>query len=106
MRLGSNSWELIFFLTVGVFISCCLRNPSLQVEESNWNCFRIGDSTGLHVMSIRHVSGSSGKLWEKHVVDVGSLFRQVLPGGLGGGLRAGWCLHLGQSMVAAVMELL
>lgn len=28
------------------------------------------------------------------MVDVGSLTRQVLPGGLGGGLRAGRCLHL------------
>ncbi|KAI4534089.1 hypothetical protein MG293_014949 [Ovis ammon polii] len=60
--IGSIS-SFFIFIFPGLCLICAVSveriGPRVKLGESNWNCFRIGDSTGLHVMSIRHVSGSS-----------------------------------------------
>lgn len=85
----------MFFQLHGYFISCCLRNPSLQVKEGNLNFFQIGDSSRLHIVSFLHVFGSSVQISGRRArVDARLLTWQVLPGGLGGGLRARRHLHL------------
>lgn len=70
---------------LGYFLSCCFRNPSLQVREQTLTFFQIGASTGLGLSEQK-----SGEV----CADVGLSTWQVLPGGLGSGVRARRHLHL------------
>ena len=67
MRLGSNSWELIFFSTAGMLYFLLSRKPIPTGKGKATGIVSKLVTTGLHIMSVRYMSGSSvGNSGEAH----------------------------------------